>query len=160
MTPAQTLRLIAALRAAYPSMTLSDETIAVYTHDLLDLDYEPTMQAVEQIRKTSTWFPSIAEIRKETVTVVLGLPQPVEAFAGGDFGSRANALVLSARRLVGDSWHWRTAQETDLRRQFYEAWSVVTERAFAESNRSEEGDELAELMPAMQAGIGSWGAMS
>jgi hypothetical protein len=158
MTESEAVKLIGLLKTAWPYAPLSEETIALYARYLLNLDYEAASRAVERLVETSEFPPTVAAIRKATATVMLGLPSQVEAFAGGDFGPSANALIVRTRMMVGDSWHWRTAAETDLRRQFYEAWTAVTERAFTEALRP-ASDDLEQLMPGMRDDLEQWGRM-
>lgn len=158
MSESEAIELLGAIKAAWPYAPLGEETATVYVRHLLEIDYGAASRAVERLVETSEFPPTVAAIRKATATVLLGLPTAVEAFAGGDFGSAANALVLKATRMVGDSWRWWTAPETELRRHFYEAWAAVTERALAEALAPPE-DDLAELMPGM-GDLETWGRMS
>jgi hypothetical protein len=59
---------------------MREETIAVYCEDLRECDPETLMQAVVQLRRTSKWLPSIAEIRAALVTQAHHFPTAAEAW--------------------------------------------------------------------------------
>jgi hypothetical protein len=65
MTQAQALGLLGALRAAFPRWRFDEESAAIYTQSLLDLDAEIATKAVHSLVLSSHSFPSIAEIREE-----------------------------------------------------------------------------------------------
>jgi len=64
-TELEILTILFKLSAAYPRSDLEAETIAVYVEDLRDLNARDLSQACRNIRRSSKFFPSIAEIRSE-----------------------------------------------------------------------------------------------
>jgi hypothetical protein len=65
MTQAQALGLLGALRAAFPRWRFDEESAAIYTQSMLDLDVDVATRAVQSLVMTSHSFPTIAEIREE-----------------------------------------------------------------------------------------------
>lgn len=63
MTKAETIKLLAILRAAYPNQTITEETVDVYCGMLADLDAEDATKGVKALLAESRFFPTIAEIR-------------------------------------------------------------------------------------------------
>lgn len=69
------------LAAAFPNKEISDATIIIYAKDLSDLDANAVIDAIDRVRKTATFFPSIAEILKSAVEGPLGADLADEAWA-------------------------------------------------------------------------------
>lgn len=81
MTRGEVARLVAVMRAAWATRSpIGEDTVAVYCADLLDLDHGRALEAVEALRKTSEWFPTIAAIRARAVRDRVALPAPEEAW--------------------------------------------------------------------------------
>lgn len=76
MTELQGKKLVASLIAAYPTSKITDDSAAVYTRMLLDLDYETASAAIARLVATSKFPPSIAEIREATLTLNVGEQRP------------------------------------------------------------------------------------
>lgn len=76
MKASEALKLLATLKAAYPRQELGEETLEVYARDLADLDHEVAVAAVERMRKSSRFFPTIAELRESAAEIRLGAPPP------------------------------------------------------------------------------------
>lgn len=80
--------------AAFPHVTLTKETAAVYAEMLADLDPQHSQQAVRRLLATSHFFPSIAAIREATIAVAMpSAPSGAQAWAEvllkiGEVGSR------------------------------------------------------------------------
>lgn len=81
MTPVEGGILIAMLKAAFPRTPMAEETAMVYLQLLADLPYSETRAAVAELIATSTWMPTIAEIRRAVWRRTEYLPEPEEAWA-------------------------------------------------------------------------------
>lgn len=60
------------LAAAFPNREIPDATIIIYAKDLSDLDTNAVMDAIDRVRKTSKFFPSVAEILEAAVVGAYG----------------------------------------------------------------------------------------
>lgn len=76
----EAVQLLTTLKAAYPRHQLEQGTTEVYAHDLADMDAGLAQQAVERVRRTSRFFPTIAEIREAAAELVLDAPPPITAW--------------------------------------------------------------------------------
>lgn len=104
---------VAGLMAAYPRQPVEQATVSVYVRSLRDLPTADVEQAVRYLILTSTFFPTIAEIRTAAAEHRLRLPSAAEAMrqlatctVRGDF----HPLVWEARSAVGDPWSWRHSE--------------------------------------------------
>lgn len=95
MKPSEAVKVMATLAAAYPQRDLASETIEVYAHDLADLDAGVAAAAVERLRRTSRFFPTISEIREAAAELVLGAPPSTVAW-------RQALAFASHRHVWGD----------------------------------------------------------
>ncbi len=89
MTHGECLAIVTGLVAAYPR-ELSESTLEVYVEDLRDCEPEALMRAVVQLRRTSKWLPTIAEIRAAVVDADTRFVSAAEAWH--------QAVQLMARR--------------------------------------------------------------
>ena len=64
MKKSEARALVATLAAAFPRQQVPQVTFDVYTADLIDLDFGVTEKATMNLRRSSRWFPTIAEIRE------------------------------------------------------------------------------------------------
>ncbi len=64
-TEPEILAILARLSRAYQGLDLAPETIEAYVEDLSDQPAELLARACAQLRQSSRFFPSIAEIRAE-----------------------------------------------------------------------------------------------
>lgn len=69
MTEIEAAELVAILAAAFPSARIDSRTVSVYVRNLVDLDYASGHEAVNNIVRTADFFPSIASIRHEILSV-------------------------------------------------------------------------------------------
>lgn len=125
--------LIATLAAAYPRQQLEPATIEVYARSLADLDHDLAAAAVARIIASSTFFPSIAEIRTMAAELVTGLPGPTQAWTlAANPNSRTGPLpdaVAEALSAVGGSWALRrTTNLETFRSQFRRAYEEIRQR--------------------------------
>lgn len=67
--------LMAILAAAFPSAKISKETVSVYVAHLSDVPYEESRIAVDNLVRTSDFFPSVALLRRE-ILAMMGLLAP------------------------------------------------------------------------------------
>lgn len=132
VTPSEATALLATLKAAYPRQPIEQATIVVYAADLADLDADRALQAVTNLRRTSRWFPTIAEIREEYAELTLGAPAPELAWELARTSGCAHPLVNRAQAIVGDQWDWRRGETTDLHRRFIAAYKDVRAEAIQE----------------------------
>ncbi len=101
MTEAQTAQIVAVLFVAFPRTQATDRTVDMYRSMLADLDFDAAQTACARLIASSTFLPSVAEIRAMTLDVAIG-PRRTGAEAWGG--------VVTACRLVG---HYRPAPEFD-----------------------------------------------
>ncbi len=81
MTRKEVAGLVAALTAAFPRAEIGENTVRVYIDMLADLDFDEAQAAVKKLMATSTFFPSIAEIRQAVADLrTRHLPEPEEAW--------------------------------------------------------------------------------
>ena len=66
MTRDEALRVLAVLIAAYPTITLTRESIAIYADAISDLAFADAMLGTKKLIRTNKYFPSIAELREAT----------------------------------------------------------------------------------------------
>ena len=79
MTQGETLAIVSQLVGAYPR-DLTEATLEIYCQDLCDLAPDTLMRAVVQLRRTSKWLPTIAEIRAAVVDQATDFPSPAVAW--------------------------------------------------------------------------------
>lgn len=137
MTPQEATVLVGRLKAMYPRQTVDESTIVGYAHYLADLDPDEASAAVDELVATSTWFPTVAEIRGVVAERKLGLPGPMEAFALAmeiatevdkhyDLPEDVRWAVCRAMSTVGGSWSMRASQSPDtLRAQYGRAYEEI-----------------------------------
>jgi hypothetical protein len=80
MTHAEALQVVGMLVAGYTRPAMTEPTMKLYVEMLRDLDYETADRAVRRLIATSTFLPSIAEIRTAATTRDSGLPSAEEAW--------------------------------------------------------------------------------
>lgn len=68
MTVDQADTILAYLMSAYPQRDVGSETLKVYRHHLLGLDYAAVQAAAMAHVETSQWFPTVAELRAYVAT--------------------------------------------------------------------------------------------
>jgi hypothetical protein len=72
MQLSESLKLVALLAAGWRDAPISDETAAVYSSMLADLDFPVVQEAVHRLLKTKTFLPAIAEIRAAAADIQHG----------------------------------------------------------------------------------------
>lgn len=149
MTRSEANVLVATLAAAWPRQAVEQATLDIYAHDLLDLDVDLATSAVETIRRTAVFFPSIAEIRSAAGELKLGAPPPMLAWEQAVArGIVRHPLVDEARNIVGGDWEWRTGSAYELRRDFLAAYDEIRTDALRKVDVGEIKDgEIRELTP-------------
>jgi hypothetical protein len=68
--------LVATLAAAHPRVKLDEANVRIYARSLTAFELAEGQRAVARLIVTSTFFPSIAEIRRSIAEERLGLPEP------------------------------------------------------------------------------------
>ncbi len=127
------------LKAAYPNSTVRPETVAVYEQALADLDVKDVGRAVADLVKTSTWFPTISEIRGAIVESKMKAPLPGEAWeeaSGRAYnrwakeGNSYNPYVTKALKQIGGaSTISYSDNQSVTRAQFIRAYEDVVKQA-------------------------------
>jgi hypothetical protein len=119
MTAEEVSKLVAVLAAHYPTAKLTRDNIRAYETALADLDHQVSQRAVLQIVKTSTFFPSIAEIRAACVLTLQGPTRSgIDAYAsltrairrhgrcyGGEEPPKFSDLLIAKCLGVWGSWN-------------------------------------------------------
>jgi hypothetical protein len=138
MTQGETLAIVSQLVGAY-SRDLTEATLEIYCQDLCDLAPDTLMRAVVQLRRTSKWLPTIAEIRAAVVDQATDFPSPAVAWDTvvarmrklGTYrppGRGSGDPVFRALELCGD---WESCCQEDatwLRKRYVEIYEqLVTE---------------------------------
>lgn len=75
--------LLAVCAAAYPHVSVTKETAALYADMLADVDFEVAQRGVRRLIATSQFFPTVAAIR-EQVAALLDPAAPSPAAAWGE----------------------------------------------------------------------------
>lgn len=85
MKKSESTKLVAVLIAAYPAgahgRKIEQETVELYETYLCDFDASVTGRVIDDLIKTSKWFPAISEIRREVVRRRVGAPSTAGAIA-------------------------------------------------------------------------------
>ena len=81
MTPKETVKAMAMLRAAYPARELTKDTLALYAAGLQDLAPEGVYEVLKRHIATSKWFPAISELRETYLEAASNLPTEEDAIA-------------------------------------------------------------------------------
>lgn len=147
--------LVATLAAAFPRQEIPQESIEVYAADLADLDADLARRAIENARRGSRWFPTIAEIREAAAELLLGAPASMAAWEQAvSLRADRHPLVSRARKMCGDSWYWSHLDTATsfARRDFLTAYSEVKAKAVAEIVQAPERRELTEGRRELDAG--------
>lgn len=67
MTPVQAKALLGVLLSYWPKADLPPQTLKLYRDHLLEFDLEPAAHAVTNLGATSTFLPTVAELRRAIV---------------------------------------------------------------------------------------------
>jgi hypothetical protein len=92
MTNTECFKLIGILFTSYPSARLETAHAESYVSGIVDLPLDAATKAVDRLRRTSKFLPSVSEIREAAADVVLGPRRSGEA---------AYAVVMEAIRRFG-----------------------------------------------------------
>lgn len=92
MKHSEALKLVAVLSKSFPNAKFDEDNATAYISAILDLDAGAAGRAIERLRATKTFLPSIAEIREATLSLKVG-PQRT--------GLEAYQIALSAVRQHG-----------------------------------------------------------
>ncbi len=72
MSEQNTLTILGVLTSAFPNAKITPETIRVYVLTLQDIPFEVLEQAALQLITTSSFFPTVAELRDVSFRILLG----------------------------------------------------------------------------------------
>jgi len=72
MSEKNTLTILGVLTSAFPNAKITPETIRVYLLTLQDIPFEVLEQAALQLITTSSFFPTVAELRDVSFRILLG----------------------------------------------------------------------------------------
>jgi hypothetical protein len=177
MTRDQVLKLVTVLRAAFTQgEKMSDATARIYEQRLADLEFEPTMRAVDRLIDTRVFLPAISEIRQATLAVSQGpAPDAIEAYGTVSDAVRhvgryelprfRDPITASVVRDFGWATICDSTHEESLRARFLEAYREraarqQTEMSLPESLRlspaPSEPDIDPRLLRARQEIAGTW----
>ncbi len=133
MTHSEATALVATLAAAWPRQPIEQATLDIYALDLMDIDFNAAYLAFQTVRRTATFFPTIAEIRAAAAEHTIDAPTPMLAWEQASTkGFDRHPLVIEARAIVGDDWEWRSAPAGVLRKAFVAAYAEVRANALNE----------------------------
>lgn len=133
--------LLRDLQAAFPRERITAETASLYARELADLPPGLLEQAVRDVIRTGTYFPTVAAIRQTAAEHALALPGEAAALAAIETriswavhseGARPDVhpLVAEALNQVGGYAAWRTADKPGiLRSQFLAVYRDLRARA-------------------------------
>jgi hypothetical protein len=117
MSPFEVKKIIARLRAAYPTSPMNAESEEVYGDLLRDLEYEDVDRVVDELIATAMRLPSISRIRRAVIEPTLDLPTAEDAWvAVQSRKSDVHELVHRAATLMGGSFNLRTSSDPELTR--------------------------------------------
>jgi hypothetical protein len=133
---ARTKDTVARLIAAFPQTAMREQTEAIYTARLGELDADATSRAVDELIATSTTFPTIAEIRNLVAQAVLQLPTPEQAYASiMDRQGDIHDLTRRVADIFGGFYNVRTSDNPSITRaQFLKAYAELRTEAIRKAN--------------------------
>ena len=146
MTKAETIKLMAVLRAAYPNQSITEDTVEIYATMLEDVAFEDAKRAVKTLIGESRFFPTIAEIRTAIVQDFDDLPAMELAWGEvmsevkrvGYYGTPqwSSEVLMRAVRAVG--WEHICLCEVDqlntLRAQFLRTYGAYRDATLRRRN--------------------------
>jgi DNA-directed RNA polymerase subunit F len=141
MPTEQTKDIVARLIDAFPQTAMREQTVAIYTARLNDLDNEAASQAVDDLIETSTTFPTIAEVRNLVAEVALGLPTAEQAYASiFDRDKKAGEIHDLTRHVAdifGGFYNVRTSENPSIiRSQFLKTYAEFRQEEIGKANLS------------------------
>jgi hypothetical protein len=179
------MRELSLLAEAFEGRNVSLSRVAVYAEDLADLPEDQVVDAILRLRRTSRFFPTIAEIREATVAM-----QPTEGlaemawsevqreagrvgygggpiFRNGEFYEREKPKFTSPiTKATVDSIGWKAIchtedpkEQTFLRNQFLKTWDAYAARTLKQAQTGQTLDILTALNPPNESGMHSIGAV-
>jgi len=92
MTPGEAQKITALLSLSFPSSQFNEGNAAAYEKLMSNLDYEPTLRAVERLAQTQKFLPAFSEIREAMLELENGTRRK---------GAEAWGDVVEAIRHVG-----------------------------------------------------------
>jgi hypothetical protein len=159
MNLSETMKIVATLKAMYPSWAPMEETPTAWARVLSDLSYDDVMSAVDSFAKTTSAFPpSVGQIREQveslsgdTMTEGAHYDQLLSTIRREGYMSTTAMSRLSpenqkiVRRLGGWGQYGVNAMdEDDLRREYH--------FKFADAEREVRLDRERERLEALKAG--------
>lgn len=99
MTKTEAMALIQQLTAAFPSKTLSPESSIEYARSIFDLSASSVAFALEALKVTSNFFPSICQLRQTAIDAEVGDKIPTAEAAWAEINTHV--------RTIGSSRSWR-----------------------------------------------------
>lgn len=149
MTIAETARLIAILKMAWPAHPLEPETGGpVYHRALADIPFDLAERAVDEWLRTGKFFPAPSEIRELALRAGVGLPaaeiawqeaqRVIGGYRPGDPAPRWSSKVLE-EAVAAVGWTAIKMCEADqlgtLRAQFRDTYNALLKRVTADDAR-------------------------
>lgn len=158
MTEIEAAHLVAILAAAFPSANVDGRTVEIYVEHLKDLEYDSGRVAVECIVRTADWFPSVAAIRKEILSVTGSLsPTREEAWYEVESNMRLKGRTgkcewshpVIAESVKSMGWvNMCLSENIDvIRGQFFKVYDAISQRA----DRARQAESSLMVGPAVQS---------
>lgn len=92
------------IRDAFPRQPFGDGAVRVYAEQLADLPGDEVLAATRRLLRTSSWAPTIAEIRYEAAEAMDPLPTVEQAWDQAQAGATRVPLVRESVEAVGGFW--------------------------------------------------------
>jgi hypothetical protein len=124
-------RLARRLFAAYPEVPLREETEATYVRFLGELDAGRAAAAVDELVRSSSRLPTVADVRRRLAETELGLPSPHEAYHSlFEPAAELHPLTRYVAEIFGGTYTIRTSDApAATRRQFLDFYRDVRDEA-------------------------------
>ena len=138
MKSSEAAKIMAILRGAFPSATVTQQTVEIYERMIMDLTYEEAHLAVLEHVASHNYFPTIAEIRQKAAQRIIGAPSAgaaMERLHAGQKAKDIHPLVVRALSLCGGRWEMeKTTNATAWRSQFRKAYEELVNEAIHKRN--------------------------
>jgi hypothetical protein len=117
VTENQVTEIVNRLAAAFPDPVMAEGARHLYHRLLIDLEYDETDEAVDDLLMTMMKLPTISRIRRTVIEPLLDLPTADEAWAAlQSRQQQLNPLVARTAALMGGSSNLRTSSDPELSR--------------------------------------------
>lgn len=139
--------ILQTLASGYINATITQETIAFYTAQLVDIPVDDLRVVCEQLAREEEWFPPIAKIRKRWLSMVLPAPDVAAnqwgmvikaIYSVGYVGQPAFDDPITAQVVKALNWRELCLSENAPadRARFIEAYNDYAKRLISKANES------------------------